>query len=315
MESKINILFLGGSKRVSVAEIFINAGKALNKKVNIFSYELSPYEPIAEIGTIIKGLKWADPDILNNLKRAIRGYDINIVVPFVDIATILCAKLQEQLPQIYWCVSNENICNILFDKSKSQDWFKSNNFLIPATEIKLPLIAKLKTGSGAKGIKFLLSESNMDLFFREGNSDNYFLQEMIAGEEFSVDCFVGKMGDIVSVVPRKRLEVMNGEATRSITVKDEQVVKESINILKAGGFKGPVTIQFICQVNTGVLYLIEINPRFGSGILTSIRAGANICQFILNDYLGLENLEVLDWKENLLMVRAFKEYYFYATDN
>jgi carbamoyl-phosphate synthase large subunit len=315
MNSGINILFLGGGKRVSIAEVFINAGKALNRNVTIFSYELNKYEPIATAGIIVEGLKWNDPHILDHLENVLKQYDINIVVPFVDIATILCGRLQQLCPSVYFCVSNEYISNITFDKKKSDDWFRANNFLIPSKELTVPVIAKLNRGSGAKGIKFFYDALGLNEFIENENFDDYFVQEVIEGEEFSVDCFVDIKGRIISVVPRKRIEVINGEATRSKTIKDIQVINQSVNVLKAGDFSGPVTIQFIRNLNTGLLYLIEINPRLGSGVLTSIAAGADVCKCILMDFLNIDIPSIEEWKENVLMVRAFKEYYFYAVNN
>jgi carbamoyl-phosphate synthase large subunit len=141
------------------------------------------------------------------------------------------------------------------------------------------------------------------------------VQQFIDGDEFSVDCYVDKNGNIISVVPRKRLEVINGEATRSITIKDNAVINLCLQILSKGLFNGPVTIQFIKEKTTGVLYLIEINPRLGSGVLTSVHAGANICEYIIKDFLNIALEPNKDWKEGVIMTRAFQEFYFYATDN
>ena len=52
---KINIMFLGGAKRVSLAEHFIKSGKRLGREVRIFSYELSSDCPIASIGKVVVG--------------------------------------------------------------------------------------------------------------------------------------------------------------------------------------------------------------------------------------------------------------------
>ncbi len=315
MKPCINILFLGGSKRVSIAEFFISAGAELNNGVKIFSYELNDEEPISSIGKIIIGLKWSDPNIVEDIKRVIEEYKINIIVPFVDIATILCGKLQKQLPSVHFAISTDIINNIMFNKRRAHDWFVGNKVLVPSILLKLPIIAKINTGSGAKGLKFLYTQAQFDLFLKEEPVNEYFLQEAIQGDEFSVDCYVDKMDNIISIVPRQRIEVVNGEATRSKTVKDTFIINQSHTILQIGGFNGPVTIQFIRDKITQLVYLIEINPRLGSGVLTSISAGANICKYILNDYLGISNHPVKDWKENLLMIRTFKEYYFYATDN
>ncbi|WP_298822930.1 hypothetical protein, partial [uncultured Capnocytophaga sp.] len=60
---KINILFLGGAKRVSIAEEFIRAGNTLGYNVSIFSYELDENCPIAFIGKVIKGYRWNNDSI------------------------------------------------------------------------------------------------------------------------------------------------------------------------------------------------------------------------------------------------------------
>ena len=60
---------------------------------------------------------------------------------------------------------------------------------------------------------------------------------------------------------------------------------------------------------------MEINPRLGSGVVASIEAGADVCLNILNEYLEIPNDFNYSWKENLLMVRAYREFYFYANNN
>ncbi len=316
MKACINILFLGGSKRVSVGELFIQAGIQMGRDVKIFSYELDNKEPIACIGTIITGLKWKDPLLYGHLRSAIRDHNIHIVVPFVDIATVICSRLKGELADTFFCVSDEAVCSALYDKKASHDWFVEKGFPVPSIEKEVPLVAKPLTGSGAKGMFFLRKEQELDFFLNNCNPDEYFVQKFVEGEEFSVDCYISKADTIISIVPRKRLEVTNGEATRSITVRDEEIIRQTRAILRTEGFSGPVTVQYIRDKSTGMLYLIEINPRLGSGVLTSCHAGADICRFILNDFLDIPGeKEYLDWKDNILMVRAFKEFYFDATNN
>ena len=84
---KLNVLFLGGAKRVSLAEHLIKAGKRLNLDVTIFSYELDERVPLASVGTILKGKKWSDADLFSDLHNQINKNDISIVLPFVDPAT------------------------------------------------------------------------------------------------------------------------------------------------------------------------------------------------------------------------------------
>lgn len=315
MNKDIRILLLGGSKRVSVAKELIQAGTQLGYSVHIYSYELNEQEPIASVGTIIKGLKWKDENLHTHLRQIIQQHNINIVIPFVDIATIVCAELKEKLPEVLFCCSGISINKAMYDKQLSDEWFIKNSFTVPSKEIKLPMVAKPVTGSGAKGMYILQTEGEWSFFNSNKSAANYMVQQFIDGDEFSVDCYVDKNGNIISVVPRKRLEVINGEATRSITIKDNAVINLCLQILSKGLFNGPVTIQFIKEKTTGVLYLIEINPRLGSGVLTSVHAGANICEYIIKDFLNIALEPNKDWKEGVIMTRAFQEFYFYATDN
>ena len=47
IKRNINILMLGGAKRVAMAEQLMRAGKQLGVNVSIFSHELDAQEPIA----------------------------------------------------------------------------------------------------------------------------------------------------------------------------------------------------------------------------------------------------------------------------
>ena len=60
---------------------------------------------------------------------------------------------------------------------------------------------------------------------------------------------------------------------------------------------------------------MEINPRLGGGVITSIEAGADITEFILRNYLGEDLDSCVSWKDRTLMTRYFKEVIFYADNH
>ena len=102
----INILFLGGAKRVSMAEQLIKAGAGFGIEVKIFSHELSPCEPIASIGTIITGSKYLSPEIDTELDEIIANHDIHILLPFIDPAIEVAARCKERHPEVFVPVSS-----------------------------------------------------------------------------------------------------------------------------------------------------------------------------------------------------------------
>jgi carbamoyl-phosphate synthase large subunit len=97
MQQVVNVLFLGGAKRVSMARLLIAAGAKRNLDIKIFSYELSNEVPIAEVATVIVGRKWRDAELQSHLHDVVDKYGINIMLPFVDpaveVAATYCANV------------------------------------------------------------------------------------------------------------------------------------------------------------------------------------------------------------------------------
>lgn len=307
MDNKIiNILFLGGAKRVSLAEKFIEAGNELGIKVNIFSYELHENTAIQFVGTVVKGLKWVDSNLYSHLKEVISKHEIHIVLPFLDPATLVASRLKELLPQTFIPVSDLSQCEIFFDKIKAQEWFISKGFPVPVDDGSFPKIAKPKNGSASKGLVILKNKEEENAL---AERDRYIIQKFIKGDEFTVDAFISKEGKVIAAIPRKRLEVLGGEVMKSVTINSPEMEALSVEILTATGLRGPVTLQFIQDEETLKNYVMEINPRFGGGVPLAIAAGANIPLMILNEYLGKEILPLTAWNKNLLMVRANREFY------
>lgn len=308
----INILFLGGAKRVSIANHFKHTAEDMGHNVNVFSYELDDKVPIACIGSVIIGKKWKDKDLLADLKANIEKYNISIVLAFVDPAIYVVSELKKICPNVFMPVSESDLCNIMFDKLLSAHWFEKHNISQPSYYTdpmlyKYPVILKPRTGSASKGIVVCTSKEELpDVDF-----SNYLVSEFIADHtEFSVDCYVSQQGEVTSVVPRIRLETVGGEAVRSKTVKDIAIIEESKKILTSGNFRGPITIQYLKDNKTGKVYVMEINPRLGGAVVTSIGAGSGIIKMILKEFLGKKISPISNWRDNTVMVRYFNEVIF-----
>jgi carbamoyl-phosphate synthase large subunit len=314
-KKSIRMLFLGGARRISLAERFLDAAKRLNMEMTFYSYELNQYVPIASVAEIIVGLKWDDPKILEDLSEVIKKLSINIIIPSLDPATLIAAQLKERFADVFIPVSSYNDCDTFFDKQKANTWFIENRFQIPEINNALPFIAKPKGGSASKGIIVVASEMEKTFFYEKYDASDYAIQRFINGEEYTIDCYVSMKRHILCVVPRKRIEVVSGEATRTITIRDEGIVELSRNILEKSKLIGPITIQCIKEMSTGNIFFIEINPRFGGGVICAIEAGADIPYLLLCDYSGNYLEPISNWQENVLMTRCYRETFFYANNN
>ena len=315
---KVNILFLGGAKRVSLAEHLINAGKKLNMDISIYSYELDERVPLASVGTILKGKKWSDTDLFSDLHKLIKMNNISIVLPFVDPAIEVAELLKKGNPNLFVPTCGRDICSSMFDKVLSEKWFIEKGLPIPPSyskdeALKFPVIVKPRRGSASKGILVIDDAEQWD---KLENKEDYVIQQYIADrEEYTVDCYVTTSGNIISIVPRVRIQTAGGEVLNTETRRDKELIALSEKVLKSGDFKGPVTIQYLRDKKNGSTYIMEINPRLGGGVIASIEAGADITEFILRNYLGEELQPCNNWKDKTLMTRYFKEVIFYADNN
>lgn len=308
LNKSVNILFLGGAKRVSLAEKFIESGEKSGLTVSIFSYELTDEVPIAFVATVVIGLKWNDEKLYDHLLETITNESINIVLPFLDVATLIAAKLKSIVPaNVFVPVSDLFLCETFFNKTLANDWCISENISVPNKLSSFPLIAKPITGSASKGLIILNDKVQLDQL---ADKEQYLVQKFIKGKEFSVDVYVSPITNkIISIVPRERLETQGGESIKSITVKDSDVISFSEEIIIKSKLTGPLTLQILQEEATNNLYFMEINPRYGGAVLNSITAGANSPLYLLNDYFKRQNNRNDEWQNNLLMIRRFTEYY------
>ncbi len=313
LPSELNVLFLGGAKRVSFGRMLIKAGRDLGINVNIFSSELVSEVPIASIGTVILGRRWDAPDILDHLNHLVKAYKIGLILPFVDGAISVAASYLVNFNDgVKSPVVTAGKAEILFDKVLSAKAFDAAGLNIPPTYTSgrpnFPLIAKPRHGSASKGIQVISTVTDFKRI--SVDSHKYLIQAYYPErEEYTVDCYISQNGDVMCVSPRRRLEVTGGEVSRTVTIGDRDVVDSSLLAISRLELRGAVTLQYLRDMTTGELKLMEINPRLGGGVVCSVHAGADIPGLILREALGLP-MEPTTPKAGVMICRYFDEVVF-----
>lgn len=313
-KEKLVVLMLGGARRVSMAELLKRSGERLGYQIEIVSYELDERVPIALVGKVVVGLRWSDPDVVADIERLVKEYDVRLILPFVDGAIEIASILKDRLPDVYVPVSNFEVTSAMFDKVEAAKKFKAAGIPIPVTysviSAEMPAIAKPRKGSASRGIKIFYNIE--DLMHLENLSD-YLIQEYVEhNEEYTIDCYVSHEGVPLVCVPRKRIEIMGGEVTRTETCRNEILHELSRNVLRMFDLRGPVTLQFLHDLDRNRYLLMEINPRLGGGVICSIYAGAPIPDYILQETLGIPVKPCSDWADHTLMARYQKEAIFFG---
>lgn len=313
---QLTVLLLGGARRVSLAELLIRSGKRIGYKINIVSYDLSEEVPISIVGHVVKGLRWNDPDVVDDIERVVKEYEVNIILPFVNGAIEIASICRDRMPDVFVPVSDFEMTSVLFDKAEAAKAFKDAGLPIPRTysvlSAQMPAIAKPRKGGSSRGIHIF---HNMEDLMHLSDLKNYLVQEYIPNcKEYTVDCYVSKKGEILTTVPRERIEIMGGESTRTRTCNNEILENLSREVIEKFSLRGPVNLQFLHDLDADRYLLMEVNPRLGGGVICSIYAGAPITDYIIDEALGVELTPCKDWASGTLMARYFKEAIFFENN-
>jgi len=140
------------------------------------------------------------------------------------------------------------------------------------TPLMLPLVAKPRSGAGGRGVRIVRDAAALAALPRDGS---LLLQELLPGEEYSVDVLLTPTGRPVAAVPRERMKVDSGVAVVARTVRDPLLQHLACQAAKAVGLSWVVNVQFKRDVR-GVPRLLEINPRFPGTMSLTVAAGVDM---------------------------------------
>ena len=300
----MKVLFLAAGRRVSLAKYFIKHG------FDIYSYETEINCPISTVATIILGKMWNDPDIKNHIIETINNINPDIILPLSDHATTILSDINNK----GIITASKQANEICLNKKKFEEYLKDYYFY-PNIDIDHKIILKPIYGANSKGIKII---DSMDYAINEKEyATNYIAQRLIEGFEISVDAYFNKLSQMVDAVPRKRIEIQGGEVSRSITLDRNayNVYKLTKEIGEQIGLVGPVCAQYIIDKDNKA-YIMEINARFGGGVILSLEAGFDQIQLLKDEWIYNKSCvpQQYNWKLNFGMVRYFQEYFYGGID-
>jgi len=311
-----NILITSAGRRVSLVKNFQKTLKLFNKDAKVFTTDMNPM--LSSACQVSDGYlevpRVSDKEYLEILTAYCKVSKISIIVPTIDTELSLLAKAKESFlsDNISIAVSSKEICDTFYLKDTTENFFMNNGFDTPQTieDIRIcdyPIFAKLNNSSCSIGAQVVYTPE----VAKELSQDrNYIFQKLIQGVEYTVDIFIDKKGEIISIVPRQRMEVRAGEVSKAKTLKDKIIidaVKMLCKVLK--GAYGVLTIQLFKTEDNRVVF-IEINPRFGGGYPLSYLSGADFAEYLIKDYLDKELAYNENWIDSNIMLRYDAEVIF-----
>lgn len=311
----MNILITSAGRRVSLVRSFQKEFKNAGIEARVFASDSNPNLSAAchVADAFLKVPKLNELHYFDELIKLCKIHDIGLIIPTIDTELLALAQYKPHLEMlgIKVVISSVDFIETCRDKRLIHQFFKALNVNVAKEyakdNYKLPLYIKPVDGSRSVDNYIICAEeeltdyhlNNPKLMFLEYLDHNQY-------DEFTCDLYYDKAHNLKCVVPRKRLEVRDGEVYKAVTVNNylASYVKENFNYIK--GAVGCLTAQFfVNNMDDKQLYGIEINPRFGGGYPLSYLAGANFSKWIIDEYvLGetiQDNFDV--WENNLLMIR------------
>ena len=220
----------------------------------------------------------SDPNSAQFLKQLVIDNKVDLVVPTLDEGMIDWAIMVEELKKhgVHVAISDLETIKICQDKWLTYNKFVENDIPTPKTSLEniYPLV-KPRNGRGSQGIT--INDKSVDM-------NGMISQELLTGQEYTIDVLCDKDGEPVYIVPRIRTTVKEGKSTEGIVVENNKIVDGVKKICKAIKFKGPINIQCF-ELENGEIKFTEINPRLGGGTVLGIEATENWFPLIVDTFV------------------------------
>ncbi|HRO31312.1 MAG TPA: ATP-grasp domain-containing protein [Citricoccus sp.] len=243
----------------------------------------------------------SDPTYLDSLCAVVTEHQISLVIPTIDPELPVLAEMRQEIESrtgTRVMIAEPWVTRICNDKMLTQDHVVRNGLLAPqvferteAVDVEdFPVILKPKAGSSSIGVHVVDNREQLDYLLPQ--TTDPMIQELVTGDEYTVDCFSDFEGNIVSIVPRLRIATRGGEILKGRIAKDPQIITAVKELLASLPMPGHSTVQ--CFKTERGIEFIEVNPRFGGGAPMSIAAGADSCANLIRLLRG----EALEYTED-----------------
>ena len=296
----IRILFLAPNWRVSLLRSF---KKSTAIKIFMVGADSDSYS--AALNVVDKSYvipEFSEPKCVEKIQAICAKENIHAILPMTNKAIDFMDKNRAGFDggDLLLYLADHNRIQTSNDKRRLAEFFTQKNFASPdlIDPKKLfpgfPLIAKDPCGEGGKNCFKIEDQTEFDFYSKK--LPNHIFQRFVQGREFSIDWFSNKKGLPVVVVPRERLVARAGEVMVSRIELIPDIIESSKRLGTRLQLRGPANFQGFLE-ESGEFLFTDVNLRFGSGVLHTIHAGANIPEMMLQELVG----ESVEMKSNFVM--------------
>ena len=325
--SPFNILISSAGRRVALQQCFQRALAGLGVSGRVFAADMQPLSAAfhsADRGMLVP--RCTSPGFVARIEEICAEGRVRLVIPTIDTELGAYARARARLAAagVTVAISDLDTVGIAGDKVRTHEWLTSKGF--PTVQqhtlasvradpnlLPLPYIAKPRFGSSAVGVRLVETPRQLAALPTE---EDYLVQEVATGQEYTVDVYVDRRGRCRCAVPRRRIEVRGGEVSKAVTERVPAIIDLCVSLAESlPGASGTLCIQVFFDPASAALRVIEINPRFGGGFPLSDRAGADLARWTVEEALGQPCSATPEaWEAGVVMLRYDDAVFVRATD-
>lgn len=254
---------------------------------------------------------------IEELTKICEKEKVSMVIPLYEKEFDLLNKYRSRFEEkgIILLLSSADVIKICNNKYDTYNFFQQNDIDTPVTynksvikekleedhfrESSFPMIVKPSCGMGSKNV-FKVNDLNELKFFIDYIEDPI-VQQFVNGKEYTIDVLCDLKGNVISIVPRERVEIRSGEVSKTKTEKNTVIIEKVLYICSRINFIGPVTIQ--CIDDGESIKFIEINPRFGGGVPLTFESGVDYGKYLKEMILGINIESIVGRFQEKIMLR------------
>lgn len=309
----VGILITSAGRRGELIKLWReSAVSILGPNARVFANDLRP--PLSAACQLadqsFEICRCTDPDYSAKVLEQCLAHGIQLVIPTIDTELQVLADAKQAFASagVHLVVSDPGLIRQCRDKRLTAALFMALSIQTPKIldpkNLAFPCFMKPVGGSCSQGIKSLPSSDYLAPI-DTCDPENIF-QELVPSHwiEYTADLYYSKSGELISCIPRQRLEVRGGEISKGITRKDSVLEFLKSRLAHLEGATGVVTLQIFADPRRETILGIEINPRFGGGYPMSHAAGAEYPAMLIREHLLGESMDYQEeWLADLVMLR------------
>ncbi|MEM7666568.1 MAG: ATP-grasp domain-containing protein [Pseudomonadota bacterium] len=310
----LSVLFTSAGRRVELINCFVAAARQLGVTLSTHACDLRPELSAAcQAASHAFAVPSCDaPDYVDTLLEYCARHKIDLLVPTIDPELYPLALAKERFESIGTKVhvSGPRTIEIVRDKAKTVEVLQRHGVPVPKTGLsesvrnsprdwEWPAFIKPSGGSASRGIDVIDSPGSI----AESYDEPMIVQQLLEGDEYTINIFVDTNGALKTAIPHKRLAVRAGEVEKGITVRRSDFEDIATKVAEAlPDPEGVMCFQLIDDIRHGPR-VFEINARFGGGYPLADRAGGRFAERLL--YKLREGPDWIDsqWKDGVTMLR------------